>query len=114
MTIEAIACSSSYNFGFFMKIKILKYKRETGKSALIHNFFGKHIGYTKEYLEWLELRQQTVPRIMKHKPTNQYGYFLKETYPTGKPTTIVVKLFDGRTYFAPKSEFIELICQAEL
>ena len=42
---------------------------------------------------------------MWHIPTSQIGQFLKETNPTGKPKTIVIKLFDGRTYFAPKSEF---------
>ena len=44
-------------------------------------------------------------KLMWHIPTNQVGQFLKETNPTGKPTTIIIKLFDGKTYFAPKSEF---------
>lgn len=42
-----------------MKILTIIYKRETGKSALLRNIFGKHIGYTKEYVSWLEKRNDT-------------------------------------------------------
>jgi hypothetical protein len=36
------------------------------------------------------------------------GSFVKETYPTGKPVTIIVRLQDGRLFFAPKSEFTQI------
>lgn len=91
-----------------MKILVLEYKKETGKSAILKNFLGKNVGYTNHYVEWLYskiYKNKSENRLMWHIPTNQVGQFKKETNPTGKPTTIVIKLFDGRTYFAPKSEF---------
>lgn len=45
---------------------------------------------------------------LKHLMTGNIGSFVKETYPTGKPTTWVIKLDDGRIYFAPKGEFVEV------
>ena len=36
------------------------------------------------------------------------GSFVKETYPTGKPVTIIVRLWDGRLFYAPKIEFTQI------
>ena len=68
------------------------------------------IGFCENYVEFLEKKiipneDKIKENLMWHIPTSQIGQFLKETNPTGKPKTIVIKLFDGRTYFAPKSEF---------
>jgi hypothetical protein len=97
-----------------------QYQKQTDKSPYVYNKRGELIGnfsYTDGYVLWLESKLSDAKsltndynskksiNLMWHIPTNQVGQFLKETNPTGKPTTIVIKLFDGRTYFAPKSEF---------
>ncbi|WP_286883416.1 MULTISPECIES: hypothetical protein [Sphingobacterium] len=39
-----------------------------------------------------------------HVPTGIRGFFVKFTYPTDKPKTIVIQTYKGE-YFAPASEF---------
>ena len=46
--------------------------------------------------------------ILKHLLTGNTGLFVRETKPTGKPTTYVIRLKDGREYFAPYYEFKEV------
>ena len=42
---------------------------------------------------------------LRHAPTNQYGVFVKEYKPAGKPLTTMIRLQNGRFYYAPSSEF---------
>lgn len=42
---------------------------------------------------------------LRHAPTNQYGVFIKEYKPTGKPLTTMIRLENGRFYYAPSVEF---------
>lgn len=41
----------------------------------------------------------------KHCFTGNVGEFIKEYKPTGKPTTMQIKLSNGEIYFAPSIEF---------
>jgi len=43
---------------------------------------------------------------LKHVYEGVSGELIKITYPTGKPMTFVIKLNDGRVYFAPSGEFV--------
>jgi len=45
---------------------------------------------------------------LKHKLTGHQGVFVKEVQPTGRPLTTIIKLDDGREYYAPSSEFINI------
>lgn len=42
------------------------------------------------------------------------GFLAREYKPTGKPLTIMIKLFDKRLFFAPKNEFEKLDCSYKL
>jgi len=43
--------------------------------------------------------------LLRHVPTGLFGTFIKEYTPTGKPLTTMIRLENGRFYFAPSSEF---------
>ncbi len=40
-----------------------------------------------------------------HRPTGNIGTFVKEYIPTGRGLTMMIRLDDGRYYYAPKVEF---------
>ena len=42
---------------------------------------------------------------LKHIHSGVQGEFIKSHFPTGKPETTIIKLKDGRLYFAPSVEF---------
>jgi len=42
---------------------------------------------------------------LKHKPSGNYGIFIKEYYATGHGYIYQIGLNDGRIYYAPSSEF---------
>lgn len=45
---------------------------------------------------------------LKHIQTGNIGIFIKEYRPTGRPFTTQIKLDDGRIYYAPSCEFVQI------
>lgn len=43
--------------------------------------------------------------IYVHLPTGNYGTLVKEYTPTGRSLTLMIKIKNGREYFAPEHEF---------
>ena len=110
MALEPKNCNEGLNFepqkckeGNGKNLKEIRYSHETRK---VTDKDGNFLGYGTLKGNRIEISPE--PPRFTHQPTGQTGVYVRTTHPTGKPTTMVIKLDDGREYFAPLDEFKQI------